>query len=200
MEAHPDIAAAEQAKYDACWQLLDYRKRCHSFELWQRERLLFPAEFNRCLDIGCGDGRLFELWCEEGRDAWAIDISGYALPSRTAMKWGHRFVHAALWDMSFSQRFDVGVCCDVLEHIPTELVPTVLERIAVHCAVAVIGVANFPSRYGDVDLHLTMKPATWWIGQLTAAQRPGGTLRHHPSAARPGRKEYVFVWINPINP
>lgn len=180
---------AEQAKYAAIWQRPDYRLVCHGLRLWQEHRSIFPERVESAVDIGCGTGRLFEQWCDEGIDGYGVDLVASIDP---AHRFPDRLTTACLWDMQLPRRFDLGVCADVMEHIPPERVDDVLERIADCCDAAVLQIANYPSSFGDEGpLHLTLQPAEWWL----AAIRRHGRAEYLPTIRRPGVEEYVFRLI-----
>ena len=120
------------------------RVKAHGLALWESRRGIFPPVVTRAVDLGCGHGRLFARWRDEGIDGWGVDFSDHALDA------GHpyraHFIRACLWELSLPQRFDLGVCADVMEHIPEVMVPQTLDRIAAHVDTAIFKIANFPSR------------------------------------------------------
>ena len=63
-----------------------------------------------------------------------------------------------------------GFCCDVMEHIPTEDVATVLRNILASANHVFFGISTVPDELGALigePLHLTVQPAAWWVKQLT---------------------------------
>ena len=193
-------AAAERAKYETVWKMPEYRVKSHSLKLYTDHPDLFPAGFATALDIGCGLGRLFAHLNETGVDCWAVDIADNCLEPAIAARWGHKFMLSPLWDMDWTdapalqgapKMFDLGVCTDVMEHIPPDMVGDVLARIAACCRVVMFKIANFPSRSLGHDLHLTMQGPDWWAMRLAEA---GGTVeRLNIPADRP---DYYFKWTN----
>ena len=149
---------SEQAKYYAVWKAPEYRIRSHSLELWESHRHLFPKHFESALDIGCGLGRLMREWDKQGIDAWGVDIASNCLEAKQ-----EKFIEANLWEMDLGRRFDLGICTDVMEHIPPEYVKEVLKRILAHCDTTIFSIANCPSHWNGYDLHLTMQPLDWWV-------------------------------------
>lgn len=66
-------------------------------------------------------------------------------------------------------KHNIGYCCDVMEHMPTEYVMTVLNNIAKSCNYAFFSICTKPDHFGKLvgeDLHLTVKPYTWWRDKL----------------------------------
>lgn len=200
------IEADERAKYDAQWRKPGYRKRCHGLELWTMHKdnpdvvpKLETGE--RVLDIGCGTGRLMAEWMRLGFDAWGVDISELCLDDEVAKLYPFRLVVAPLWHLrplpdGFGFKF--GICADVMEHIPTDQVPDVLEALWLSCETTLFSIANFPDRAstetgGEITLHLTLKPAEWWLEQMTTVA-PGSRAGHLRHAARFGRQEHIIKW------
>lgn len=167
------IVAIERAKYQRAWTAPEYRRACHGRALWLKRRDLFPAVFDSALDIGCGLGYQFAAWCDAGIDAWAVDIAENCLADDVRRDWGRRLVVVPLWEMTWARTFDVGLCADVMEHIPPKMVRRSLERIAACCEVVVFKIAHEPNSLGDDVLHLTLEPVDWW---MDAMQRVSGRV------------------------
>lgn len=172
------LAEAERVKYEQTWRDPEYRHANHGLNLWLNRRDLFPAEVHSALDIGCGNGRLLHRWYEEGIDAWGYDIAPNCLDAAVAPFVAHRMRYGPLWEMDWGNpliayyerhRFDLGVCTDVMEHIPEEMVPASLARIAVCCDRVVFKIAHSPNQLGGQVLHLTLRPVEWWMEQMEKA-------------------------------
>lgn len=78
-----------------------------------RETLkMIPADWERIVDVGCGDGRVSKHLLKQGRDVLGVDWSQESLrhfPGRTVVcdirkKW------------PVVDEFDGAICCEVLEH------------------------------------------------------------------------------------
>jgi len=65
-----------------------------------------------------------------------------------------------------TNKFNVGFCNDVIEHIPEELVlPSLNEMTRVCSDYLLLSVCPTPSHHLSLDgenLHLTVKPELWW--------------------------------------
>ena len=160
------LVASERQKYAAVWADPSYRVRAHGLDLWTRCRGYFPEAVGAALDIGCGHGRLVAAWLREGIDAAGVDISETAPDPDIFHGNEGRFRFAPLWSMDLGRRFGIGVCADVMEHIPGRMVGMSLARIASHCDLVVFKIAGFPSLHLGHTLHLTVQPAAWWQGCL----------------------------------
>lgn len=185
-----EILERERVKYAAAYKRDGYRQACHGLAMWENHRGIFPEKVRSAVDLGCGTGRLFTEWNRQGIDGWGVDFVD-ALDEGNA--YAHKLIVANLWDlgMDFENRFapfDLGVCADVMEHIPPELVDQTLANICPLSRVTVFKIANYPSSYTDLGpLHLTLRPADWWIHALKFHGNPILI-----PALRPGIEEYTI--------
>lgn len=133
--------------------LLNYRRaarwywevRAHDvYRLYGAEERDFPtlrAIFARyrpasVLDLGCGAGRLFRLYREAGiTQVLGVDISGRALELARRRYPDVLTLRARAEDLAADQAFDMLLVTRVLQHLPPENLPRVIEttaRIARH--------------------------------------------------------------------
>ena len=104
------------------------------------------------IDIGCGWGRwgflareFLELWSHRfARDSWKVRIDALDVNPST---WTP--VHAYIYDSALqvdvrtwvpSQRYDVAICCDVLEHMDKEDGLKTLGKLLAWCDHVLLGV------------------------------------------------------------
>jgi 2-polyprenyl-3-methyl-5-hydroxy-6-metoxy-1,4-benzoquinol methylase len=160
---------SERAKYDKVWQNPVYRIACHSLKLWQDRRELFPSKFSSALDIGCGLGSLVDVWNYNGIDAWGVDISRNSISHNLVSD--DKIIYTCLWEMEWNRKFDFGICTDVMEHIPEEFVHSSLAHIAACCNEVLFKIAHEPNSLDGEMLHLTRKPARWWIDKMNHVER-----------------------------
>ena len=188
------VAVAEAKKYTSVWKHPGYRQKNHALNLWRSARTLFPTQFDSAIDIGCGLGLMIPEWRSQGIDAYGVDlVPEVALDASVAEEYADRVYRATLWDFSPERVFDVGICADVMEHIPEPHVTATLKGMASYCRHVVFKIANFPSRKWNQGepLHLTLHPAAWWRSRLWVEM--GGAVDYFPNhATRPD--EYVMVW------
>ena len=163
------IEETERAKYERVWQKDAYRQVCHSKVLWDEHRDCFPDEFDSVMDIGCGLGLMIAEWNELGKSAQGVDIAApYCLDDGVAKKYGSLVLNAAIWEMfiPYGRRLDVGVCADVMEHIPRDKVEDSLHHIAGCCKHVVFKIDHAQNSFIGETLHLTLEPVEWWLLQM----------------------------------
>jgi alkylated DNA repair protein alkB family protein 8 len=101
-------------------------------ELWPEfeELKKYIYENEKILDLGCGNGRLYELFSEYNIDYTGIDFSEKLVEIAKA-KYGDHFKAADILDLPFSnENFDSVWSIAVLHHIPSiELRKRVLSEI-----------------------------------------------------------------------
>lgn len=173
-------AVNERKKYDAIWNRAEYQvspspglkildramadlRASHSVVIDQ------AADHSGCIpsfiDFGCGGGQVINEMARRGVAAVGIDIS-----TARAHAYLSPFIRASLWDLPFVLA-DFGLCCDVMEHIPTDRVHEVLQNIRRSVRVACFfQIAMFPDHFGPAligeSLHLTVQPPEWWFEQF----------------------------------
>ena len=185
-----ELIQSQQSMYESVWEIPGYREKCHSLELWHNHREIFPTEFHSSLDIGCGRGTLLKIWNEMGVDAHGVDFASNCIDTDVEKICGHKFHQACLWEMNLLRFFFLGICIDVMEHIPEEMISQVLERIRAHCQVVIFKIANYPSNSLGYELHPTLKPADWW--QSTIAEIGGDVFPIRLPGD--GTEKYYFTW------
>lgn len=188
------IEETERTKYERVWQEDAYRQVCHSKVLWDEHRDCFPDEFDSVLDIGCGLGLMIAEWNEQGIDAYGVDIAGNCLHAGVADVYSDKvFVcPIRLFVRKPTISFDVGVCADVMEHIPREFVDASLRRVYQRCDHVVFKIDHVANSFIGETLHLTVEPVDWWIDRMSAI---GGNAEFIRTAARGGGVlGSIIVW------
>lgn len=120
----------------------------------------------KVIDFGCGRGtlaRIFSLYT-------GVDFASNAFPKRHGAE--QSFVEAnldKLPDTIGSQRFDLGVCADVMEHIkPEEVDHTLISIMFTNCNRLLFAICCRESNWQDEkgQLHLTVERPEWWHKKL----------------------------------
>ena len=164
------IEQAEREKYSRIWsEVPEYRDYSPGRENVPRfMEVLRPRPGATLIDLGCGTGEGGLAFRDAGLDVTWLDITGAGLHESIPRR---HFLRAPLWSHHLPHGYDYGYCCDVMEHIPTEYVMLVLDRIATSCRTTWLQIAFLPDEFGqaiDQTLHLTVKPFAWWLERLKA--------------------------------
>ena len=155
----------EAEKYQEMWKYssyLEYSPGLQNLQVAREQLVLLPG--NSVIDFGCGAGFAVKELIESGIKARGVDIAPNALEYEIP------FTQACLWLLP-DMIADYGYCCDVMEHIPTEKVDDVLAGIArsvLHgCYFAIDSEPDMKGSLIGAVLHLTVRPAEWWVEQLS---------------------------------
>jgi SAM-dependent methyltransferase len=117
------------------------------------------------IDVGCGRGRLMRKMRDIG-----LRVAG----TEIVFLDDHGDIPVRHYEMSelylLREKFDVVVCCDVLEHLDPDELPIALanlwglSRKWILLSVGVRPARNYPTamNLGVDDLHKIVKPAEWW--------------------------------------
>ncbi len=115
------------------------------------------------LDVGCGRGETVEYALERG-----VIARGTELVSKLC---NENVLRASVRDL-FEIRdleFQFVSCYDVLEHLPIESIDDALNELwRVTSQTLFISTNDLPSRWRNVELHLTRQPREWWEDKFEA--------------------------------
>lgn len=167
-----DLARLERIKYEKIFKHKNYG--AHSQGRKVISHLIAKvkkkeAEPTIVGDFGCARGPTFPALVEAGFVVYPIDHID-VLDSRWRT---HPLVCklriANLWEDDLP-RVDYGVCTDVMEHIPEEVVLATIKNIRAAVRHGVIWtVAHGPDAWGRVisdTLHMTQKLEPWWTARF----------------------------------
>lgn len=155
----------EQDKYQLMWQFDAYREVSPGEEMV--DLFLEVVKPNsRIIDFGCGTGRASVDLFKKGHSVFLID---FADNSRDEEAMALPFLQ---WDLTqpIPQNAEYGICCDVMEHIRPEDVPTVVKNIMQSATTVFFNISTVPDHCGVLiqdDLHLTVRPHAWWKALLS---------------------------------
>lgn len=84
--------------------------------------MLSDMEFERLIDVGCGDGRVLRELSEEypSVDMIGVDYSERAIELANALNPDLDFRTTDIRTVDFESRFDIATAVEVLEHIPPD--------------------------------------------------------------------------------
>lgn len=159
-----NTTAHEQSKYEQMWARPEYRERSPGMRVVEMAHTWLKPTGTLC-DYGCGTGRAAKWLADHG-----LEVTGFDIAANAMLDYDGAFVQGCLWDMPEFGEFDYGFCTDVMEHLPTEHVDAAVAGIAKRTRKEVFfQIALFECHMGDVigeHLHLTVKPAQWWVELL----------------------------------
>jgi hypothetical protein len=174
-------ADEERAKYEQIWKFDDYRRFSPGAAAIEKVSLVEALRkhgVRTILDAGCGSGKLMWRLMNEypGEfDVHGFDISDNCLdPCFGSMK-DRVLTVGCLWNPAdFTKVYDAVICCDVMEHIPTERVPAVLANLRQSARrFAFFSISVIPDAFGPMligeALHLTVQKPNWWFAKLALA-------------------------------
>lgn len=155
---------SEQNKYKLMWQIDAYR----DFAPGEHLVGLFLAHVKPeglIIDFGCGTGRAALALAKRGHEVLCID---FADNCRDEEAMGLAFLE---WDLSkpIPARANYGLCTDVMEHIPTADVVTVLSNIMAAARTVMFQISTVKDAFGAMlgtDLHLTVRGHEWWLAHF----------------------------------
>ena len=136
------------------------------------------AQSTRVLDVGCSHGAGVQHLWELGFRASGVDLAPTAVAMATRLRVPRQGSEScgAEGEACFKQgsaaaipwpnaSFDAILSTDVLEHVPVELVPTVVDeftRVARAALFLVIALNPEGQKTNLGVLHETVEPADWW--------------------------------------
>lgn len=156
----PPEALTECEKYTLLWRLGSYRD-------------ISPGEqaVPTFLDVVRPEGKIIDFGCGTGRAALELHRAGHQVQlvdfTENCRDYDAMTLPFLRWDLSkpCPARGQVGFCADVMEHIPTEQVDSVIRNIMDCVPKAFFQISTVADVFGQVikhTLHLTVRPHRWW--------------------------------------
>jgi SAM-dependent methyltransferase len=163
---------SEKEKYEKMWTVADYRKVAPGEHAAQGfMQIASPKAGEDVIDFGCGTGRgAFWLTFMGNLTVTGLDFASNCLDDDVRMSMDNypekiKFIEHDLNDAS-PVKAKYGYCTDVMEHIPTDQVDTVLENIIESAQSVYFRISTEPDYFGPKclrqPLHLTVKSYAWW--------------------------------------
>ncbi|WP_376791080.1 class I SAM-dependent methyltransferase [Thermoflexus sp.] len=153
--------------YDAWYFRHSCGKPYERNEEWLRffraiaDRIVAEIRPRTVLDVGCAMGFLVEALRDRGVEAFGIDISEFAIrQARDDIK-AYVYVASVLDPLpsALPSRYDLVVCIEVLEHLPSNRVDEAIKRL---CQLSDdILFSSTPDDYREIT-HLNVQPPEYW--------------------------------------
>jgi len=165
----------EKDKYIKAWKLPEYRQYSPGENLALKFLSITQAKKDdTVIDFGCGTGRGGLMLALLGNlKVTMLDFVEGCLDeevSEIVKNQPDRLSFRAhdLYELP-TERAKYGYCTDVMEHIPEDKVDLVLRNICKSAEKVFFNISLLHDSCGaliDEDLHVTVKPAGWWISKL----------------------------------
>lgn len=166
-----NTADSEKTKYERMWSYDDYRRRSPAERSLERALAWLGTEKDATFyDYGCGTGRAAAKLAAN-HNVHMLDITPDCLDTQVRASLGEKlsFTQVCLWEPTDIPVRDYGLCCDVMEHIPTDRVDAVLKNIAKTCKAVYFDICLIPDAFGKrigQPLHLTVEKPNWWLDRM----------------------------------
>lgn len=161
-----NITEQEVAKYTKIWQQEQYDEVSPGANFASYFTAITGAKPGATvLDIGAGSGAGSVALKRLGFDVTAFDLVGKG--------WKHPDIYlmtGSIWHgVPCDHLFDYAYCCDMMEHIPTQMVGLAVSRVLEHSKSAFFTVCFNADTHGAAvreTLHLTVQPFRWWLDTM----------------------------------
>ena len=168
--------ALEKKKYDVMWRDFPSYRDCSPGEMFAQFFFDgFKGEIRSgqtLIDFGCGTARVAKDFLARGLNTTLVDISPYCLDEEVRnllplFSNQIRFIQGCLWQLPESLKSAYWIyCCDVLEHIPEDMVDKVLAEMAARMRFggyfSICLKNDLCGKQLGRPLHLTVKSKSWW--------------------------------------
>lgn len=156
----PKEILEESEKYARMWALPAYRDFSPGEEcVGKFLEIVKPS--GTVIDFGCGTGRASLKMKAAGLDVVLVDFTDN---SRDQAAMALPFVRCDL-TKSIPLSAGYGFCADVMEHIPTDDVGTVIRNVMASAETVFFQISTVHDVMGGAinqTLHLTVRPSEWW--------------------------------------
>ena len=158
------------------------RSRVSAYEnyRWMPERSIREASsiinnipFTTVLDFGCAKGFMVHALRLLGKEAYGADVSEYAVENcHPKVK---EYLQVIESTEQLSGGWDLIIAKDVLEHIPKDLIPSVLSELRRRCKTLFVAVPlgdgkRYRIREYEMDVtHVVREPEEWWLTAIVDA-------------------------------
>lgn len=156
----------EAAKYEKMWGVAEYRNMSPGEDSAGKFLALVKPD-GPIIDFGCGTGRGALRIADQGHKVTLVDFAGNCRDEAA------KRLPFVKWDLTkpLGLTAPYGYCTDVMEHIPTKDVQTVIDNIMASAETTYFQISTIPDNFGAViaqQLHLTIQPHEWWRDRFAA--------------------------------
>jgi len=167
-----ETTEAEAAKYEKVWLHPEYAK-CSPGEAYAHDAMerLYISRNGIAYDFGTGSGKGAKVLLDAGFNS-VIGFDYCEQPSKwlAETNTGFMFVKAALHEMASDYVVaDFGLCADVMEHLPEQIIDDALRNMQSLSKTLYLGICTVEDMFGKTigeQLHLTVRPCEWWLERI----------------------------------
>lgn len=152
--------ATEKQKYQLMWADKEYRAISFGEALVKTFMEVAKPE-GVVIDFGCGTGRAGREMLKRGLNPLLVDFTDNCRDDDCLNM--PFFQHDLTEPLLLSAPF--GLCCDVMEHIPTDDVVTVITNIMRSAETVFFSISRGADKFGKrigQKLHMTVRHHSWW--------------------------------------
>jgi SAM-dependent methyltransferase len=144
---------------------------------WMPERTIREAtsiiekiNFETVLDFGCAKGFMVYAMRLLGKEAYGVDISDYAVNAGMPEVKDYLSIINSVDDIKGN--YDLIMAKDVLEHVPYDVLPSILKAFRIRCRNILVAVPlgdnkKFRIRQYEMDVtHVIREPEEFWLKAL----------------------------------
>ena len=125
------------------------------------DRIVTDIGPRRVLDAGCAMGFLVEALRQRGVEAFGVDLSSYAIANTHESV--RSFCRQGSLTDELTERYDLIVTIEVLEHIPRHDAERAIENICAHTSDVLF--SSTPFNYKEAT-HVNIHPPDYWVEQF----------------------------------
>jgi cyclopropane fatty-acyl-phospholipid synthase-like methyltransferase len=125
------------------------------------DRIVGDLGPKRVLDAGCAWGLLVEMLRARGVDAWGIDVSEYAIAQVDPTM--RPYCRVGSIADPFSERYDLIVCMEVVEHMPADEADRAIANLCAHTDDVLFSSSPFDLRE---PTHVNVRPPEEWADRF----------------------------------
>lgn len=145
-------------RYDRYWRS---RPSQWSYGINIIDQALSTGDYKTVLDAGCGRGDVVAHLLKKGYEARGVEVSRFAV-EHSEVRTGE-VLQGDLAHLQFPDRhFDLVFSSEVLEHIPEDRIPAVVQELTRVCRKRLFLTISLRPSSQNNAFHCTLRSRAWW--------------------------------------